>query len=531
MLNKKGAFLKKLRQSLLLALLLLTHTIGFSQAKYTFSNIKKAYQRNFGAIKAGDEVKGYYAFYVSDKVSRKVLEYTVDVMDENLNKVASTSFESSKYVQLLEAAFNGNAMIFYFYDSDNKTVEHRIYDMKCKLMSTNVKELTKKEKRFIEYNQRFTSDDGENKTIFEIPNKGFISVLPDHEGKKYNYEVNYFSSEKKNKVWAYNPEEEEKYAFGNYLGATDSIALIEVTKADNKGYKNSETFIVGLDLNSGKRVFETKTSVGTNKVLPMNVSILQGESEFLVFGTYFEQETNIAKGNNLGLAALKMNSKGKITKSKFNSWEGDLSKYLDVNEKGKVEDFGYLYFHNLIQTDDGRIYAVAEGFKKTASALGIAGAILGGFGGSSNVALTNMTVTDMMVIEFTPEFKVKDVKRFEKNKNKIELPSGAEFASPQTIAHLIKYYFGGFDYAFTTRDKSHSIFSVCYSDYEKTKEYKGLAFHSITYDGSKKLSKDRVALSTKAYWISIYQAKPGYIMVAEYFKKEKEISLRLEKIN
>ncbi|MFT4665959.1 MAG: hypothetical protein ACI8YQ_002058 [Polaribacter sp.] len=42
---------------------------------------------------------------------------------------------------------------------------------------------------------------------------------------------------------------------------------------------------------------------------------------------------------------------------------------------------------------------------------------------------------------------------------------------------------------------------------------------------------DKIDLSTDASSIRVYPAKPDYIMLAEYFRREKKIESRLEKIN
>ena len=60
-----------------------------SQAqKLSIDNIQKSsVLRNSDAIKEGSEVKGYYFFYVSDKIDRNTNEYTLQIMDQNLSLI------------------------------------------------------------------------------------------------------------------------------------------------------------------------------------------------------------------------------------------------------------------------------------------------------------------------------------------------------------------------------------------------------------------------------------------------------------
>lgn len=87
-----------------------------------------------------------------------------------------------------------------------------------------------------------------------------------------------------------------------------------------------------------------------------------------------------------------------------------------------------------------------------------------------------------------------------------------------------------FDYDFTQTNKEHTRFSVGYEDYERSKDFKGLTFNSISYEDGK-TSTDRVELTSKAKWLRVYPAKTGFVMIMEYFKKDKRLEFRLEKLN
>ena len=65
---------------------------------------------------------------------------------------------------------------------------------------------------------------------------------------------------------------------------------------------------------------------------------------------------------------------------------------------------------------------------------------------------------------------------------------------------------------------------------KKNKDYKGLTFHSISYyDG--KITQDKINLKTNAKWLNVYPAKPGSVMIMEYFKKDKRLDMHMEKLN
>ncbi|MBK7123624.1 MAG: hypothetical protein IPH68_12930 [Chitinophagaceae bacterium] len=76
-------------------------TFIHAQGKLSIENVRSIYIRNSGEIMDGDELKGYFTFYVSDKVDSKTYEYTVQIMDNNLNKIKDIKFEDDKAVQIL----------------------------------------------------------------------------------------------------------------------------------------------------------------------------------------------------------------------------------------------------------------------------------------------------------------------------------------------------------------------------------------------------------------------------------------------
>src|ERR1051325_4014708 len=100
--------------------------VAFSQ-KLSIENVQKTQLRNSAAIKEGSDVKGYYFFYVSDKIDKRTNEYTLRIVDNNLNILKDIKFQDSKYVSILESSFNGTDLIFLLYNDDQNTFEYQVY--------------------------------------------------------------------------------------------------------------------------------------------------------------------------------------------------------------------------------------------------------------------------------------------------------------------------------------------------------------------------------------------------------------------
>ena len=115
--------MKKLFASgLLLMLLQVANAQTMSQ-----DNIKSIKVSQLSTIKEGSDVKGYYLYYISDKIDKKTSEYTLRIMDDNLKTLKDIKFQQGNHVNILESSFNGTDLMFLFYNADDKSFEYQLY--------------------------------------------------------------------------------------------------------------------------------------------------------------------------------------------------------------------------------------------------------------------------------------------------------------------------------------------------------------------------------------------------------------------
>jgi hypothetical protein len=500
-----------------------------AQNKLSIDKVYSTYLRNSGTIMERSQIKGYFFLYQSDKIDKRTNEYTLQILDQNLNKVKEIKFEDSKKINLLEASYNSNSLAFLFKNADEKTLDMKIYDMDGKLKYTYSREYDKRTDDLMKQYETMHTDEGTNQNVFDLGDQGYASVLPLRDGKQRTYEVNYYSSEQK-KQWTYQPQDdEERYANAEFMGSTDSLIILDVMKKDRKLSGKMTSHLVGINFITKKKVFDIDDSKDTYTFVPSSTVPLKGKNEIIVMGSYFDKSDNIIKDFSKGLAIYIINSNGEILNKSYNSWADDFAKYLPTNSKGKIDKTGFLYIHKLIQTPDGKTFVVSEGYKRQASAGGIAAtALLAAAGARSNIGVTKIVVTDLVIMEFNEKFKVKNATIYDKTNNTVEASSVSDFNSQHAIALMVKMR-GGFDYEFTTGDADNSNFTVCYSDWVKSADYKGKTFNSIRYNGSK-FSSDKIELKSKASTMKVFPAKAGSVMIMEYYKKDKRLDFRLEKL-
>jgi hypothetical protein len=513
----------------LLATFVFTIALANVQAqKMTVENVHKASPRNAAAIKEGSEVKGYYFFFISDKIDKKTNEYTLRITDNSLKVLKDIKFQDSKHIYILESSFNGTDLVFLFYNDDENTFEYQVYGADGKKKHSYNRQLSKKEDRFLKatYLANLGDDEDTYKGLYPIEGLGFVSVMPSREDKDYTFQVDYYGTDKK-KHWTYAPTEGGKRFSGDYLGFYKGVLFVEVLRFGGAFDQKPDSYILGLNIETGKKVFEKPTD-SKFRFYPGSLSLINDGKAYL-YGEYFDVDANIMKDKSKGYAFWNMDETGKIVSEKYLSWDVDMGKYLTVTSKGKIEDFGFMFLHQFVQTADGNIYAIGEGYKKVASALGILSTIASR--GGNRASVTKLQVTDMMILTFDQNFNLKGAKVYDKNKNNFEMDGGYEFVSTPLLGKMIKYQYGGFDYAYTQVNKDFSSFSVCYSDFVKEKgSYKGGTFNSITYaDG--KFTTDRINTKSDAKWSSVYAGSQGKVLIMDYYKKDKRLELHIEKLN
>lgn len=498
------------QKNTLILLCILLQSIAFAQQKLTIEDVRTVSLRNAGQIMDGQEIKGYFVFYVSDKVDKKTNAFTIDIMDANLNKVKDIQLEADKNTQLAECSYNNKSILFLFSNMKEKSVEHRVYNFDGKLIASYQKEFGEE---MPVVGVPAVTEEAQNQNIFNAGDIGYTSIITTVDPKKftYNYNINFFFSDSK-KQWAYTGDTGGGYEVNSasYVGASDSVALYLVAKKDKMMSQDFKIFLMGLHLFTGKRLFELPVEDAKYKIFPTNVVQSSSGSQFILIGNYYNPGDNMIKAPSLGLSAWTFDNKGKLLSAKYNSWDSELGKAITADASGTTDDAGYIFLHKIVPLEDGRFYAVGEGYR-------------------TKVNGVKIKITDMMLIEFDDKFNITGNKVFRKNHNSVGVPFLTSIHSPHLLA-MIARATGDFDYDFTTTDNNRTRFTVGYSDYIKEQGYKGMTFNTISY-ADNKFSTDKITLSSDAAWMKILPAKTGSVLIMEYFKKQKKLDMRLEKIN
>ncbi|MCB9263230.1 MAG: hypothetical protein H6607_12720 [Flavobacteriales bacterium] len=496
--------------------------------EYNIENVGRVGIRNSGTIMDGNIIKGYYFFYFSEKISKKENAYEIVVLDENLVEKSSSKMTDSKSAFLLEASYNGKNILFKFYDSKSKTVSYRTIDEAGKVSSKETREPDKTEQ--MTYLTAVTNE-LENTNLQAINDKLFVDIY-NVKTKKYTFSVQGLNNSGKI-VWTYDHVPTSKVETGSFLGSSKDQIWIAVAKAKNITTKNYSFDLMGLNT-EGEKDFDIPLVNKKYNMLAINAVYNQKKDEIIVLGEYFDIEDKAMKSDSKGVFIKVISPTGEEISENFISWSRDVADLVSSEQKKELSKY-YVFFHNVVQTADGRIYAIGEQYRKQVSAAGVAMNVLAA--SSSNVSTNASTMEikfgNMVVLEISPDYELSKVHIHDKKARTDVLPQGYGTVSQHLLARLLKSV-GMFDYCFTQNNEDASLVSFAYTDIEKVKGKlkKQAVVHFVHYvQGQEEYSEDKIELSTEASSIAFMAAKPGYVLISEYYKKEKKASFRLEPLN
>jgi hypothetical protein len=525
-----------MRRRFLILLLLLAPLVQITAQTLSRANVAKVTLRGSGSIIQDGQVKGYYSFYDLEKKDKKNNNYQLSVYDENLREINSINIVRPKSYVVLDGAFNGSAFCFLFYDTKIKNIELVSFDRTLAQLGTFTQPVAKNRFAMANYTLIAQGSSPTQAYLIGIQDQGFL-----HYGltkDRYQYQTEFYDNTMK-RVWsdvAPNGKQveiaSEAFQQDNYVGS-----LIMIKK--NATSKDVDVDLLVQDVITGKKLFRVPVATAKYSVSFSDVYFDQEKGNFIVFGEYYNKNEKELKAQSLGFISIRYDLTGKIIDEKTNSWATDISRVAPVNEKGKFDGSNTsVLFHDIIRTADGQFFAVGEQYKKAVNGAGvalnilsIAAAAAGGGGVYSTASSTQLNIYNMVIFQFNPDFTINKIHFFEKDKNEVLLPSGSGFTASKQLSFYAKAV-GGFDYVYTQESKDKNTFVVTYVNYDREKGEKGKnMLGSVIYTPEKTFIVDKLVLDRKSSSYFVSRAKEGYVMVTEYFKKEKRLDSRLEKLN
>ena len=515
-----------LLNKLSLVALLCLSSVVYGQ-KITFPGLQNYRQGALTPIYEQHEVKGYMLYYVSDKADRKNDNYVIEVMDENLNKVKSITMKKPKKTYfLVRNAYNGSAFCFYFYNYRAKKMELETYDRGLNKLASLEVEMSKYDQMLVQQELKSGKLVDQNTTgglnLYAVPGKGFVRIT--YVGKGSSYGLMMYDDHLK-PIWTFQGEDGKDYETLGVTEVNDTYVVGVLLRRPGLFSTKFELFVAAFDIATGKKLLDLPVETNDKEQLSLSlISYDAQQNNFLVMGEFYKPDDKPFVDKSLGMFIKKLSTEGQTLSSTFYHWDKEIKAMLPPAALQSVEDKYINYTHQILQDAEGNMHLVAEQYKIVVSGMGIASKALGG-----RASVMKGRVGNMLIYSLAPTGALKDIHFYEKGETDVVLPPGAGIYGAGLLGHFIRAN-NGFDYQFAQKNNSQTNFNIVYVDRHSKK--KEVALVDVMIDPTQRFSTDRINMTdSKDTELHVYPAKVGYNMVVEFNTKEKQLEMRLVKLN
>ncbi|MDO7851214.1 DUF6770 family protein [Hymenobacter convexus] len=491
------------------------------------SNMRRA---ALSPIYAGNEVKGYVMFTRGDKADRKNDNYLLDLYDQDLTKVSSITIQKPAGYTLLKNTFNGSAFAFYFANGKDQTLEIETYDTSLKKLGSKViGDLSGGDKRMLAA-QAMSADPAGNgmmgMNLIPVPGLGFVrNGYTGAMAKGYTLAI---YDDKLNMHWRITSDEKSKqYESLSITEAADKYLLGMMMRRDGLMSHKFNFSMVALDAKTGKKLLDMPVETSPTEQLSLSSFTFDPSTrEFVAVGEYYKLDDKPMVNKSQGFFVKRFSEAGKVVSAKNYGWHNEVAALMPAEAKASQEDNYVNFNHAVVKGADGRMYIVAEQFKIVGDGLGIAMKALGG-----GTSVSKGKIANLLVFELDPQAKLSNVKFFPKTVTNAEIPPGAGLMGSSLLGMIMKAQ-GDFDYQFLQKDDANTQFNVVYLNFDKEKGEAAKGYiGGIGFGNSGKYTTDKIELNAGPTYSYLYPAKPGYVMVTDYYKKKKQLGMKLLKMN
>jgi hypothetical protein len=477
----------------------------------------KTFSKSLGEIADQHGVKGYYLITDVSHVAEGEhhhYHYMLSIYDTSLALQGTDRIVGGKKMALEETSYNGDMLLFRFYDPH--TNEHSLfrYTLDAELVSES-KFIGEPFNHWQAIHDLHATDDIQR--VFPLAGKGFLFY---QQKSISSSTVIFIPNNKAQKEWVYE-HTEEKTNMLEFVFANPNLIISMLVRwhGDIQSHR-PVFFLLGIDTNTGKKVFITPSEKDLSTLLPIDAYSDAESGNISLYGSYYynAEATSVARQPN-GLGKIVLNTKGEMIDSKFISWHHGPSELVPINTHGNRDDLNYLYVHRFLKMPNGKIMAVTEQYKKDEDQ------------SASKEHHTSkhhepkVATHNIVVFELSPEFELMEAGEIEKDKNEHVLPVVlTSLEGHQAFSYRLKrgFYFG---YSFVRPQNDHE-FIVGYKNHHK-KSGKML-FYITAYNQDGITVKKNFAVSENIGSWKVLPGKQGHILFA-YLDINMRLMMRIEK--
>jgi len=464
--------------------------------------------------------KGYYTYYVNEKSGKGMVDFALEIYDQELNVIKKTNIQVTKNSEVVGSEFNGNDFMFLFNDLSKATNTFVTVDVQGNI----IKQKTEPVKKMVTVASTaiYPSMDG----------NGFYMTHAVKE-KKWGYEVVKYDRDLK-ELWSKTVTVEKGMV--GVASAESGPGKLILISTERPGVMSKKIYgkVVCFNGETGAKEYEYDLYDGKQTNLPSSF-LIEPDGSVATAGMYYDGE-KMSGDNSDGIFFLKLDPSGKQTAFKSIDWDNGIQAALKATKrKFSIGSKPKVVFHEIIKEANGNYQVISETFRK---AIGVMGA-LAMAGGNTNAPM-RFTVMDYIIFNFDNMGEPLDINKIEKPYKTIELDGAIANADGITLANYLKK-FKMFTYEYQTKLQSGKQ-AIIFTNFEDAglgtgKPYVGVATIDIGKDTEiqkipvPKKYTSFITGNPENMRAGAMEGKPGKICMFVYDKKMKAILMSIEEIS
>lgn len=415
----------------ILAGLLLMGTEGFAQ-QVQIDGVRAKEFRSVNPIRdrSAGVNKGYYTFYVNEKVGKGMVDFALELYDLELNVIKKTNVQVTARSVMSGAEFNGEDFLFLFNDIAKKTNTYITIDDQGNIIRKKVEPVKK------------------------IASVGSADVYPAWDGsgfyitqmvkeKKWGFEVTKLDRNLKT-LWTKTETVDKGMTSVASAQSGPGKMIVLATRVPSLTSKKLEGFIIAFNDANGAKEYEFPLYNGTQTNLPSSF-LVEPDGTVATAGMYYDGQ-KVTGDNSDGIFFLKLDDSGKQISYTSLDWDQGISEALKATKrKFAIGSKPKVLFHEITKTKDGHYQVISETFRK---ALGAVGALSLVSGASASDIPLRLTVMDYIIFNYDNDGTPLDINKIEKPYKSVEV-AGGMVMDGMRLAHILKQY-KMFTYEFKT---------------------------------------------------------------------------------
>ena len=509
------------KQGYLLLLLL----IGFQNMEAQVQKLYQLSQNKYLGMKVilnenKDDVWGYSVLYQKDKVQKDVLDLELVILDNNLNKVGSTSFQQffmtngakDELPKIKEQNLKGNTLYFSVGLSGMFNAMPSVY-RKLNLTDFTISDPTIFSDNELQpyTNKNTAAMPGFGSMLISLGTSGYMTYKPigleslrDLKEVKYEFAVRDLDFKIR---WSGVHQSTahkmvmDKNTMLSLLQPLHSKDYLVITSVDAVAKKYTVKYDV-YKMEDGTKI--RSFQVEDENYLYSNDKFILKDDQILSYDFVFENNKKNQKDEAkiIGYSEKIFNLKDGTSSQKILKWEA-FKDYFAIDEFGKIDKEFYIFPLDIQTISNGNKLMIFESFKPAA----------------------NTQTLDFYAVEFDQSFKILQFLKVEKSAKKWN--NLKSYGS-----HLKSNSYFSYDY---TEKINEDTYAFIYTDNEKLEsiyvnQKPNWVTGIVTFaDGV--FINQKLNVPLKDVEVSTVRAKKGHIFVRESNTKEKTTEIRLEKIN